>query len=45
MNTSHAKAIKGMSIANIVLASLGIIGILIAWADRKSTRLNSSHDN
>lgn len=32
MNTSHAKAIKGMSIANIVLASLGIIGILIAWA-------------
>lgn len=32
MNTNHAKAIKGMSIANIVLAALGIFGMLIAWA-------------
>ena len=32
MNTNHAKAIKGMSIANIVLAALGILGMLIAWA-------------
>ncbi|WP_302964572.1 hypothetical protein, partial [uncultured Adlercreutzia sp.] len=31
MNTTHAKAIKGMSIANIVLAALGICGTLIAW--------------
>lgn len=30
MNTNHAKAIKGMSIANIVLAALGILGMLIA---------------
>ena len=29
MNTNHAKAIKGMSIANIVLAALGILGMLI----------------
>ena len=32
MNTNHAKAIKGMSIANIVLAALGMFGMLIAWA-------------
>ena len=32
MNTTHAKAIKGMSIANIVLAALGIFGCLIACA-------------
>ena len=31
MNTSHAKAIKGMSIANIVLGALGILGTLIIW--------------
>lgn len=31
MNTNHAKAIKGMSIANIVLAALGICGALISW--------------
>lgn len=32
MNTTHAKAIKGMSIANIVLAALSIFGCLIACA-------------
>lgn len=32
MNTNHAKAIKGMSIANIVLAALGVLGTLIVWA-------------
>lgn len=32
MNTNHAKAIKGMSIANIVLAGLGILGMLALWA-------------
>lgn len=31
MNTSHAKAIKGMSIANIVLGALGLAGTLIVW--------------
>ncbi|MEY8460513.1 hypothetical protein AALA69_05215 [Eggerthellaceae bacterium 24-137] len=31
MNTNHAKAIKGMSIANIVLAALGILGTLVTW--------------
>lgn len=31
MNTNHAKTIKGMSIANIVLAALGIFGTLITW--------------
>lgn len=31
MNTSHAKAIKGMSIANIVLGALGLVGTLIVW--------------
>ena len=31
MNTNHAKAIKGMSIANIVLAALGILGVLCVW--------------
>ena len=34
MTTTHPKAIKGMSIANIVLAALGIFGMLIAWAGR-----------
>ena len=44
MNTSHAKSIKGMSIANIVLAALGIIGILIAWVGlgSASAYLNNS---
>lgn len=32
MNQNHAKAIKGMSIANIVLAALGILGCLCLWA-------------
>ncbi len=32
MNTNHAKAIKGMSIANIVLAALGLLGVLAIWA-------------
>lgn len=32
MNTDHAKAIKGMGIANIVLAALGILGVLCVWA-------------
>lgn len=31
MNTSHAKAIKGMSIANIVLGALGLLGCLFGW--------------
>lgn len=31
MNTNHAKAIKGMSIANIVLSALGILGVLVTW--------------
>ncbi|MEC4184320.1 hypothetical protein VJ918_05795 [Adlercreutzia sp. R21] len=31
MNTNHAKTIKGMSIASIVLAALGILGVLITW--------------
>lgn len=32
MNTNHAKAIKGMSIANIVLAALGVLLMLVVWA-------------
>lgn len=32
MNTNHAKAIKGMGIANIVIAALGILGMVICWA-------------
>lgn len=32
MNTSHAKAIKGMGIANIVLGALGILGVVCLWA-------------
>ncbi len=32
MNTNHAKAIKGMGIANIVIAALGILGMLVCWA-------------
>lgn len=32
MNTNHAKAIKGMSIANIVLAALGVLAMLVVWA-------------